>query len=276
MNSTAADLESRLEWAIEIARRGGKSTLQYFRHPQLAVDLKGDSSPVTVADRNAEQLLRDLIHERFPADGIVGEEFGTAHGTSPYTWVLDPIDGTKSFIYGVPLYTTLVAVLSTPDGEPTHGTPEIGVICAPALDELTYARRGEPTWYIAGKKLPVRAQIGKVSRLEDALLLTSEVATFETHRDPPALDVFLDLQKQVRLVRTWGDAYGYMMVALGRGDVMIDASMSLWDAAAIQPIIEGAGGVFCDWKGVATVHSGEAIAASEPLMEQVLGLTRGK
>jgi histidinol-phosphatase len=276
MNSSEAELENRLEWAREIARRAGKTTLTYFKNPKLAVDLKGDSSPVTVADREAEQLLRALIRERFPTDGIVGEEFGTVVGTSQYTWVLGPIDGTKSFIYGVPLYTTLVAVLTTPDGDPGQGTPEIGVIFAPALDEMVYARRGGPTWYVTGDHPPTQAHVGQVAQLDKGLLLTSEVATFERERQPPALDVYLQLQNQVRYARTWGDAYGYMMVALGRGDVMIDAAMNLWDAAAVQPIIEGAGGVFCDWQGAATVHSGEAIATNRSLAEQVLAYTRGR
>lgn len=269
------ELESRLEWARDIARQAGDVTLRYFQSPDLAVDRKGDLSPVTIADRQAEELLRRLIGERFPDDGIVGEEFGTTQGISGYTWVLDPIDGTKSFIHGVPLYTTLVAVMSTPGRDPSQGVPEIGVIHAPALDEQVYARRGGPTWYVCRGGNPTRASVGGTARLDEALLLTSEVATFEKDRQPPALQQFLELQQKSRLVRTWGDAYGYMMVALGRGDVMIDAAMSLWDAAAIQPIIEGAGGAFSDWQGVATVHSGEAIAANRELLPQVLAVTRG-
>lgn len=276
--TTALDdqLTLRLDWALQVAIRGGDSTLQHFRSPQLAIGEKADSSPVTVADQEAERIMRELILDRFPQDGIVGEEFGTTAGVSGYTWVLDPIDGTKSFIYGIPLYTTLVAVMSTPNGDPDSGTPEIGVIRAPALKEQVYARRGEPTLYVQDGESPVVAQVGSNSRLDQGLLLTSEVATFETHRTPPALDVYLELQRQSKLVRTWGDAYGYLMVATGRADVMIDAAMSLWDAAAIQPIIEGAGGKFTDWQGVPTVHSGEAVAANAQLVDQVLAVTRGQ
>jgi fructose-1,6-bisphosphatase/inositol monophosphatase family enzyme len=166
--------------------------------------------------------------------------------------------------------------MSTPSGDPDSGTPEIGVIRAPALQEHVFARRGGPAWYSQDGKQPVAAQVGSTPRLDQGLLLTSEVATFETHRSPPALDVYLELQREAKLARTWGDAYGYLMVATGRADVMIDAAMSLWDAAAIQPIIEGAGGKFTDWQGVATVHSGEAVAANPQLMEQILATTRGR
>lgn len=268
-------LGSRMSLALEVARLGGEVTLKYFGHQGLAVDRKRDDSPVTVADREAEQAIRKSIAEHFPDDAIVGEEFGTTSGSSGYTWVLDPIDGTKSFIHGVPLYTTLVAVMTTPEGQPELGVPEIGVIRAPALGEEISARVGEGAWYRSGSNAPVRAQIGSTPTLAEGLLLTSEVATFERHRDPPAMQVFLDLQKKCRLVRTWGDAYGYMMVATGRADVMIDPEMSLWDAAALQPIIEEAGGRFCDWEGTRTVHSGEAIAGSSPLVEEVLSVTRG-
>ncbi len=277
MTSAANDeLTPRLDWALEVATRGGDSTLRHFRSPQLAVEQKADSSPVTVADQGAERLMRQLILDRFPADGIVGEEFGTTEGSSGYTWVLDPIDGTKSFIYGIPLYTTLVAVMSTPTGDPDSGRPEIGVIRAPALQEHVFARRGGPALHVRDGEQPVVAQVGSISSLDQALLLTSEVATFETHRAPPALDVYLELQRQAKVVRTWGDAYGYLMVATGRADVMIDAAMSLWDAAAIQPIIEGAGGKFTDWQGVATVHSGEAVATNPKLIEKILAATRGR
>lgn len=276
MTSPHDELAPRHDWALEVAQRGGNLTLDHYRNPQLAVEHKADASPVTIADREAEQLMRQMILDRFPDDGIVGEEFGTTEGSSGFTWVLDPIDGTKSFIYGIPLYTTLVAVMSTPDGELDKGTPEIGVIRAPALDEHIYARRGGPAWFARGEELPVAGHVRQIDRLDQALLLTSEMITFDTHRDPPALDVFLELQRKVMVARTWGDAYGYLMVATGRADVMIDPAMSLWDAAAIQPIIEGAGGKFTDWQGVPTVHAGEAVAAGPGLIEQVLAVTQGQ
>src|SRR6476469_1191640 len=133
----------RLQFAVEIAREAGELTLRYFRRADVAVETKADDSPVTIADRSAEELLRQRIGERFPRDAIIGEEFGEQTGQSGFQWILDPIDGTKSFIHGVPLYTTLVAVLENDE-------PRIGVIHAPAVGETAYAAVGSGCWYMAG------------------------------------------------------------------------------------------------------------------------------
>jgi histidinol-phosphatase len=259
----------RLEFAVEIAREAGGITLEHFRQHDLQVERKADNSPVTIADRRAEELLRRRIAERFSEDGIVGEEMGTTDGTSGYQWVLDPIDGTKSFIHGIPLYTTLVAVLH-------ENEPRLGVIHAPAAAETVYAASGQGCWYIAmhGAK-PQVARVSKVPRLADCLLVTTEVAGFSTHREPDAINVFFKLQKQVRLVRTWGDGYGYLMVATGRAEAMIDPVVNVWDAAPLQPIIEEAGGTFCDWQGRATIHTGDAVATNGLVTDEILAVTRG-
>jgi histidinol phosphatase-like enzyme (inositol monophosphatase family) len=264
-------IKSRLEWAITIAREAGRLTLAHFRQAHLSVERKADDSPVTVADREAEQSLRAKIMERFPADAILGEEFGKHPGTSDYCWVLDPIDGTKSFIHGVPLYTTLVAVMRGDE-------PLIGVVHAPACNETVYAARGSGCWYVAEQHqtTPVPARVSNVDRMDQALLLVSEVAPFGDRRRSDAIDVYLQLQKKVRLARTWGDAYGYLMVATGRAEIMIDPVMNLWDAAPLQPIIEEAGGRFTDWRGQSTVHSGEAVATNGLLADEVLAVTRGR
>lgn len=273
---TEQPIQDRLQWALEIAQQAGNVTLEYFRSPQLEVERKGDDSPVTAADKAAEKLLRQRISERFPDDGIVGEEYGESPGDSDYTWVLDPIDGTKSFIHGIPLYTTLIGVLCVPDGDMARGKTELGVIRAPALDEVIYAGRGGGAWHQRGAGKPQRAQIGSATTLGEGLLLTSEVHTFSDGRDQDCMDVYLALDAKARLARTWGDAYGYLMVATGRADLMIDAQMSLWDAAALQPVVEEAGGVFCDWQGEATVHSGEAIAGNNAVVDEALEVTRGR
>ncbi len=269
-------LAERLAWATKIARDAGEITLQYFRSPRLEVEQKEDHSPVTIADREAEKFLRQQISERFPGDGIVGEELGETLGDSGFTWILDPIDGTKSFIHGIPLYTTLVAVLETPDGNPRKGIPRIGVIRAPALDEMVFARTGHGAWHQRGEAEPTPARVGTTSRLAEALLVTSEVASFRKHRTPDATDVFLALQHEAKLARTWGDGYGYLMVATGRADVMIDPAMNLWDAAALEPILTEAGGTFSDWQGNPTVHSGEAIATNRTLIDQILTHTQNR
>lgn len=272
--STRSDVSRRLEAALSFAEEAGKLTLQHFRRPGLQVVRKGDGSPVTAADRAAESLLRERIQERFPTDAILGEEFGETAGDSGYRWVLDPIDGTKSFIHGVPLYTTLVAVMDHRNSE-GEGTPLIGVIHSPATRETVSAAVLQGCWLKEGDAAPRPASVSPVRSLEESLFLTTDSAGFE-QRASRDRDLYRNLQQQCRLSRTWGDAYGYLMVATGRAEVMIDAELSLWDAAALQPIIEEAGGTFCDWQGRATVHSGEAIATNGQVTDAVLAVTRGR
>lgn len=263
-------LAGRLEFAVSIAAEAGAITLRHFRNPGLEVERKADNSPVTIADREAEQLLRERIAERFPDDAILGEEFHEKPGTSGFRWVLDPIDGTKSFIHGVPLYTTLVAVLE-------NDAPRVGVIHAPACGETVYAQTGGGCWHIDTNHAngqPRRATVSSVSSLSQALVLTSEVASFRTKRAQDAMSVYLELDEKSRLVRTWGDGYGYLLVATGRAEVAIDPIVNLWDVAALQPVITEAGGQFTDWQGAETVHAGESIATNSKLGEEVLAITR--
>jgi histidinol-phosphatase len=276
---------SRLEWAVIIAREAGDATLRHFRHADLQVERKADNSPVTVADREAEQLLRQRIAERFPDDAIVGEEFGTAAGTSGYQWVLDPIDGTKSFIHGVPLYTTLVAVLkegrgpvdSTNPQPSTHNfQPCLGVIDAAATGETVYAALGRGCWHLAERAAPPQpARVSKTARLKEGLLVTSDVASFTTYRQRDAIEAWIQLQRASNLTRTWGDGYGYLLVATGRAEANIDPAMNVWDAAGILPILVEAGGEFTDWQGVPSVHSGEGIGTNGLVAEEVLAILRG-
>lgn len=261
----------RLDWARQIALEAGEITLEHFRSPTLGIDWKGDGSPVTVADRTAELHLRKRIEERFPADAILGEEFPEKPGDSGYKWILDPIDGTKPFMHGVPLYTNLVAVLDEASGEPI-----LGVINAPASGETIHAALGGGSWYQNGDAEPYQAKVSDIADLKDGLFLTGDVAGFRTDREQDATDVYFALQNKARISRTWGDAYGYMMVAIGRAEVMIDAEMSVWDAACLKPILEEAGGTFTCWNGEATVHAGEGVATNGKVCEQILAETRGK
>lgn len=259
-----AQTQDRLDLAVAAARAAGDATLKWFRQAALAVERKGDGSPVTAADRAAESLLRERISAQFPDDAILGEEFGEKAGTSPYRWVLDPIDGTKSFITGVPLYTTLVAVL---EGD----QPLLGVIYAPATREIAYAISGSPTYYSVNDQPPIEARASHVERLAEATFLTSEVRTFDEFN---SRGVYNQLEKACRLTRTWGDAYGYLLVATGRADVMVDRQLNLWDAAALQPIIEGSGGHYSDWQGRPSVHTGNSVATNPHLAGLVLSITR--
>jgi histidinol phosphatase-like enzyme (inositol monophosphatase family) len=261
------DIQDRMELAVAAARAAGAVTLEWFRQDALEVQRKGDGSPVTAADRAAETLLREQIAAAFPDDAILGEEFGETPGTSPYRWVLDPIDGTKSFISGVPLYTTLVAVMAGDE-------PLIGVIYAPATEELVFAAAGQQTMYAQGADQPAPTRVSQVDRLADAAFVTTELDTFDRIGPDGARHVCDQLEAACRLTRTWGDAYGYLLVATGRADVMVDPMLNLWDAACLQPIIEGAGGHFSDWQGRPTVHSGNAVATNRQLAGLVLSITR--
>jgi len=272
-NSPPPEIVDRLRHAVEIAREAGKLTLEFFRRDGVSVDRKADGSPVTAADRGAEEMLRQRIAEKFPQDAILGEEFGEQPGTSGYRWVLDPIDGTKSFIHGVPLYTTLVGVIRD---EPRDAAPLLGVIYAPATGELVYAALGGGCWQANDDSPTIPARVSTTDRLDKGLFLTTEIRSFTTGRQRDAIDVFLSLQSKARLTRTWGDAYGYLLVATGRAEVMIDPEMNLWDAAAIQPIIEEAGGQFVDWQGIPTIHSGAGIATNGLVTDEVLKQTRGR
>ena len=257
------ELSPRLELALAAAREAAQLTLGYFRNDTLAIELKHDDSPVTVADRQAEQLLRQRIAEQFPADGILGEEFGELPGTSGYRWILDPIDGTKSFIRGVPLYGTLVGVEHRQQSV-------IGVSVFPAIDECIYAATGQGAWYLRGDSPPQRARVSKRAQLAEALVCSSDIR-FPVARQEAAAR----LQQAALVSRTWGDCYGYLLVATGRAEVMFDAIMNVWDAAAIQPIVVEAGGTFTDWQGRPTIYSGEGIATNGLVLDEVIAITQG-
>ncbi len=256
------ELTNRLDHAVRFARQAGELTLQHFRKAGLAVERKGDGSPVTIADQGAEKLLRKLIGAEFPQDAILGEEFGETSGTSGFQWVLDPIDGTKSFVSGVPLYTTLVAVMR-------NNEPLVGVIFAPAVNEMVYAATGQGCWHIINGSEPQPAKVSTVDSLAEAVFLTTCVRSYTRDRQQNGRGVFDKLAESCRVSRTWGDAFGYLLVATGRAEIMIDPIMNLWDAAALQPIIQEAGGKFFDWRGRPTVHSGEAVATNAALAATV-------
>lgn len=258
-----SDLASRLELARRAALEAGRLTLRYFQRDDLAVELKHDDSPVTVADRQAEQLLRERIAGQFADDGILGEEFPERAGTSGYRWILDPIDGTKSFIHGVPLYGTLVGVEH-------EGQSVIGVISMPALDECLYAMTGQGAWHVSQDRPPRQVRVSARSKLSQSLICSSD-----TRFPPPRREAYARLQDAARVSRTWGDCYGYLLVATGRAEVMIDPIMNVWDAAAVQPIVLEAGGTFTDWQGQPTIHSGEGIATNGHVLAEVLAVTRG-
>jgi histidinol phosphatase-like enzyme (inositol monophosphatase family) len=264
MQPEPSALNARLELALTTAREAGRITLRYFRRDDLAIDRKGDDSPVTAADRQAEEHLRKRIAGAFPDDGILGEEFPERPGSSGFRWILDPIDGTKSFIHGVPLYGTLVGIEH-------QGQSVVGVNLISALDECVYAASGGGAWYVRGDREPAPARVSTCPSLAESLFLTSEVINFD---HSGRREVYDRLQAAARLTRTWGDCYGYLLLATGRAELMVDPVMEVWDAAALLPILEEAGGTFTDWQGRPTIHSREGIATNGQILDEVLAITR--
>jgi histidinol-phosphatase len=242
-----------LDFAVELAREAGRITLEYFRQDPV-VEMKADHSPVTKADRSAEEYMRKTIAAKYPKHGILGEELGETNPGARFRWIIDPIDGTKSFIHGVALYTVLV-------GLEISGESHLGVIHCPPTDETIYAATGLGC-SLNGKPCHVR----KCGNLENAYVHTSCWAELQKRR-PVLTKTLLD---SGIYAQTWGDGYGYLLVASGRADVMIDPIMNLWDKAAIQPVVLEAGGAFTDLNGNDSLYTDSSLATAGPLHKTVL------
>lgn len=262
-------MKDRCEFATVVARKMGALTLEYFDR-ELEIERKEDGTPVTRADRGAEELGRKLISEAFPDDAILGEECDDKAGTSGWRWILDPIDGTKSFISGVPLYSNLIGVQRRNDDGSAEAA--IGVIWVPALGRGVWAGKGVGAWEMfADESKTRRASVSKVDRLEDALFLTTDCYDFDLVGREGAYD---ELERECRLTRTWGDAYGYYLVATGRAEIMIDPFFEIWDAAPMLPILREAGGAFCNWNGEETIEGREGVGTNGALRERVASILR--
>jgi histidinol phosphatase-like enzyme (inositol monophosphatase family) len=236
----------------DLAREGGRCALEQF-HKTLAVEWKSDGSPVTQADRATETLMRDWIAARFPADGILGEEFPEHNPGAPRRWIVDPIDGTASFTRGIPLWGTLVGVAR---GERVIA----GAICCPAVDELVCAANGEGCWHNGA-----RCRVSEVAQLSAATVLTTDVRFLSS---PEKLVKWNALAAAAGAARAGSDCHGYLLVATGRAEVMVDPVMSVWDAAALVPVIEEAGGEFTDWSNRMTAFGGSTIATNAALASE--------
>ncbi|MDX1931371.1 MAG: inositol monophosphatase family protein [Capsulimonadales bacterium] len=251
-------LRDILDVAIEAAFVAGKRTLAYF-NTGVTVDRKSDSTPVTIADREAERLIREKIAQYFPTHAIVGEEEGETVGDADYRWIIDPIDGTKAFVAGVPLYGVLI-------GCEVKGLPSAGVIYLPALDDMVAAADGLGcTW----NGRPCR--VSSVDRLADALVVTSSIVRCQERSD-----AFAKLTKVTRQQRTWGDAFGYALVATGRAEIMLDPALSAWDVGPMIPILREAGGQFTDWHGIPTIWNPDGIGTNGVLHSEVLAILQSE
>ena len=247
------DTASLTSFVNELFTRSGEIVNPYFFNRDYSVDRKSDESPVTRADKEAEECIRSLIQKEFPDHGIIGEEFGSENQDSEYTWVIDPIDGTKAFITGSPLFTTLVGLLH--NGEPVFGAihqPVAGLRCIGDNQETQ----------LNGKVVRCR----KVESISEATILSSSATTAAQYQDG---ELFSVLTTNAGLYRTWGDGYGYLLVASGQADVMLDPIMNPWDVLPVIPVVRGAGGSIGNWQGN-TDHWESCVAASPSLFSQVI------
>lgn len=262
MKDRRAQLESvstdeLVDFAIRLASLGGAATLKYFNE-RNAAEVKTDGSPVTLADRDAERSMRHEIDRRFPSHSILGEEFGETVGVPEYRWLLDPIDGTVSYVHGVPLYGTTVALLS-------NGDPFLGVVHFPALGETVWGCRDHGSWRNGS-----RIRVSPTDSLSQATLVITDRALFAK----AGCSAFYDqLRERVAVNRGWGDCYGRMLVATGRADIALDPyRLKEWDSGPVLPIIEEAGGMFTDFAGNRRISSGNGVISNGRLHHELMSL----
>lgn len=259
----AQELAAYYQFARAIAREAGRLTMDYFQTEQVVAEYKADDTPVTVADREAEKFIRRKITEAYPDHTIVGEEFGGGgeKGEGCCRWIIDPIDGTKSFVHGVPLYAVLIAL-------EIDGVVEVGCAYFPALDEMLSAASGQGAWW---NEKP--AVVSRQNDLSRAVCCHIDTAYFGKNGKADAWD---RLQKAVYYNAGWCDAYGYLLVATGRAEVMVDPVMEIWDSGPWPPIFREAGGYFGDWQGnEGVIDAGEALATTPALLQAVVASLGG-
>lgn len=253
------DLQHYLEFATSLAYHAGKITLRYF-NTGVKPDHKENNDPVTIADREAEAFVRAEVERAYPGHAIVGEEYGErAENGREFRWIVDPIDGTISFIRGVPLYGVLIAL-------EVEGVVKVGAAYFPPLDEMLVAAEGLGCW-CNGR----RARVSTISKLSEACVVTSDFQ----HLTAKMHDVVHRFEKENALLRTWGDAYGYLLVATGRAEVALDPRMDVYDCGPYPVIMQEAGGFFGSWGGEEGHTHGEGIACNGLLKPEVLRLMRG-
>jgi len=249
----------RYELAIDSAQRAGQLALGYFDQG-LAVEWKRDRSPVTVADREAETLLRNTLLAAFPGDGFLGEEFGDTPGTSGFRWIIDPIDGTRNFVRGIPIWGTLVGLEY--QGEQIAGVAEV-----PALRQTYRALRGDGAY-----RDDRRIRVSDVASLADSIMFYSSLSWFTRAGKQ---EEFLELSRRTQRQRGFGDFYGFVLVAQGSGELMVEHGVHAWDVAALKPIVEEAGGRLTDWDGTPTIHRADVICSNGRLHDTALRILHG-
>jgi histidinol phosphatase-like enzyme (inositol monophosphatase family) len=254
--SEGSVLDARIAPAAELAKLTGDIAIKHYRS-NLKIEWKADGSPVTMADREAETAAREWVNKYFPEDGLLGEEFGEDRPGAKRRWIIDPIDGTKTFVRGTPLWGSLVALC---EGEQVLA----GAAYFPAVAELIAAAPGAGCWWNG-----TRCNVSSVDTMSRAMVLITD----DRCRERPEFRASYDrVAEAAAISRTWGDCFGYLLVATGRAEAMFDSVMSPWDAAALQPIIEEAGGVFTDWSGRATAFGDSSVATNAALATTIRGI----
>jgi len=253
-----ADWRSRYDMAIDASHAGGDLALKYF-DGSFEVEWKKDQSPVTVADRGAEELIRQMVTKHFPNDGFLGEEFGDQPGTSGYRWIIDPIDGTRSFVRHIPIWATLVGI-------EYNGEQIGGIAYLPCFKQMYHAWQGDGAY-----RDSKRIRVSDVNVLGDALMCYSSIGWF---RKAGREATFLDLCSQTQRQRGYGDFYGFVLVAQGSVELMVEHGVHPWDVAATKVIVEEAGGRFTDWNNVPTIHTPDVLASNGMLHDETLAILR--
>jgi myo-inositol-1(or 4)-monophosphatase len=253
------NLQPYFTFARQLVQRAGQITLGYYNQG-IRHDMKSDETPVTAADRATEEFIRSQIEKTYPTHAIVGEEFGEKAGEgNPFRWIIDPIDGTKSFMKGVPFYSVLLAL-------EIEGVSRVGAVCLPALNEVLCAADGLGCW--CNDK---QVHVSDVGELKQAVFTYTSWSGFRTKKRLP---VFENLHKECFFGRSWGDAYGYHMIATGRAELMLDPAASIWDVAPYPPIFREAGGFFGSWNGEEGHTHGEGFACNAALKDKFLEILR--
>jgi myo-inositol-1(or 4)-monophosphatase len=253
------DLNAFMNFAVETAHDAGRLTLGYFQ-AGVRPEFKADDSPVTIADREAETLIRERIEKRYPTHAIVGEEFGRNERESAFRWIIDPIDGTKAFVRGVPLYAVLI-------GLEIEGRCEVGAVYFPALEDMLYAASGAGCFW-NGRP----ARVAATERLDRSYLAFTGAQSFARHG---RFEAWQRLLASCYHSVGWSDAYGYALVATGRVEIMLDPVLNPYDCAPFPPIMREAGGYFGDWSGNESIYAGEGLGTSQALLAQVLEVIHG-
>jgi len=253
-----AEWKSRYDAGIHAAQAAGKVALGYF-DTAVAVELKEDHSPVTIADRNAEKTLREHILKHFPDDGFLGEEFGDSPGSTGYRWIIDPIDGTRSFIRNIPIWATLL-------GLEYRGEMLAGITYIPVWNQTFRALRGDGAY-----RDDRRIRVSDVPRLDKSLISYSSFGFFKKAGKQEA---FATLLAKTERSRGYSDFYGFILVAQGSVEVMVDHGVHIWDVAGLQVIVEEAGGRFTDWDGKRTIDRPDVLATNGRVHDAALEILR--